>query len=284
MNLVNKKVLHKTFGKGNVINYSDSYIQVNFKSGDKRFVFPDAFKKYITFVDQQATNLVDEKIEKKLEKRRKAELKLETERALEEEQQQYLLDQKRFLKGGKVHAKIQSVFSCETDEEDKIFTEWKVFTGEIKSGKNKGKPRKLARMNQNSACLFTKRDDNIAEGDRQVLGVFMAEEFFDGRSCEDGFINAHPEYRIHLTESESEKILFWNYYFDEKSHNKTVWNSGKQRYFDNIMMAQILRDIVSLREKTEEQEDAQEFFNHFCKFNFINPNELPNPNGALMRV
>lgn len=284
MNLVNKKVMHKTFGKGNVINYSDSYIKINFKSGEKRFVFPDAFKKYITFIDQQATNLVDEKIEKKLEKRRKAELKLETEKALEEEQQQYLLDQKAFLKGGKVHAKIQSVFSCEAGEEDEIFTEWKVFTGEIKSGKNKGEPRKLARMNQNSACLFTRRDDNMAEEDRQILGVFMADELFDGRECEDGFIIAHPKYRIRLSEKESEKILFWNYYFDEKDYSKTVWNSGKQRYFDNIIMAQILKDIAMLIEDPQEKEEAQTFFEHFCKVNFINHVELTNPEGALMRV
>ncbi len=39
------------------------------------------------------------------------------------------------MKSHKVHPKQQSVFWCETGEEDKIFTEGKVFIGKVKSGK-----------------------------------------------------------------------------------------------------------------------------------------------------
>lgn len=282
MDLVNKKVMHETFGKGSVVNYDDSYININFKSGDKRFSFPDAFKKYVTFVDQKANNLVNEKIEKKEEKMKKKELRVKKERALELKQQ-YIANQKKRTKGGKVHSKVQSVFWCKPEELEEIFSEWQVFTGEIKSGKKKGQPRRLARMNQNSACLLTKREENMAEEDRQIMGLFMTDESFDGRLCEDGYIKSHPNYRIQLTEEEAEKILFWNYYFDKKSPNKTVWNSGRQRYFDNIWTAQILRDIASLRENPEEKKVAQDFFEHFCRVNFINPDELPAASGSLMR-
>lgn len=51
MDLVNEKVMHKTFGEGNVIALNDLYIKINFKTGDKKFVFPDVFKNYITFID-----------------------------------------------------------------------------------------------------------------------------------------------------------------------------------------------------------------------------------------
>ena len=284
MDLVNKKVEHITFGKGNIISYDDSYVEISFESGNKKFSFPSAFKEYVTFIDEKATDIINEKIEIEEEELKKEEIILQKERALELEQR-YIANQKKPKKSKKVHSKIQSVFWCESEEEEKaIFEDWKIFTGEIKSGKNKGEPRLLPRMNQNSACLITRRTDDMKEGNRQVLGVFMANESFDGGLCEDGYITAHSRYRIQLSEEESEKILFWNYYFDKKDPNKTVWKSGRQRYFDNIWMAQILRDIVSLKEKTEGVEEAQAFFEYFCKINLINQQELPKANGALVHV
>lgn len=283
MNLVKKEVVHTTFGKGNVINYSDSYIKINFESGDKRFVFPDIFRKHIKLIDQKAMELVREKMKKKEEERKKEELRLEKERALEKERQ-YILEQRELIKNQKIHPKIQSVFWCEEQEEDKIFADWQIFTGEIKSGKKKGQPRRLARMTQNSGCLITKRHDDTPEKDRQILGLFMASESFDGRECEDGYIVAHPEYRLQLSEEESEKMLFWNYYYDEKNHSSTTWNSGRQRYFDNIWTAQILRDIIDLRENPEEKKKAHSFFEYFCRINGIDEEELESPNGPLMNI
>nr|WP_300006161.1 hypothetical protein [Tissierella sp.] len=282
MDFVNKKVTHEIFGKGSVVNCSDSYIKINFESGDKRFSFPDAFSEYITFTDEDATDIVNKKIEIREEEREKEKIILEKERALEQERQD-IINQNKRIKSGKVSSEIQSVFWIRDDEKEEVFEEWKVFTGKIKSGNKKGEPRKLPRMNKSSACLLTERGEDVDEADRKILGVFMVNDFFDGRNCEDGWIKAHPNYRLQLTEEESEKMLFWNYYVDKKSSEKTIWNSGNQRYFDNIWMAQILFDIVNLRAGDEEEKEyAQAFFEYFCKVNFINKDELPKPNGALM--
>lgn len=283
MDLLNKEVMHKSFGKGNVIKFDDLYIEINFESGDKQFVFPDAFKKYISFVDKKATDLVNKKIEIKDEERKVEEVILKREKALEREQQA-ILDQRERSKNVKAHPSTQSVFWCEQNEEDEIFKEWKVFTGRIKSGNKKGEPRRFPRMNQNSACLLTGIKNSVPEKDRQVLGLFMVNESFDGRLCEDGYITAHPEHRLQLSEEESKKILFWNYYVDEKASNKTIWNSGRQRYFDNIWTAQILRDILALRSKPEEKKAAKAFLDYFCKVNLIDLKRLENPNGALKRI
>lgn len=283
LNLINKKVVHKTFGKGNVVNYDDSYVNIDFESGIKKFIFPDVFGKYITLIDERTANLVEKKIEKREEELRKEELRLQEERALEEERQRILEEEKR-MRSRKIHPKLQSVFWCEPEEEEKVFEDWKIFIGEIKSGKKKGEPRRLARMNQNSGCLLTRRKDDASEKDRHIIGVFMVEEGFNGKSCEDGYIPAHPEYRLRLSEEESEKMLFWNYYVNKKSPETMIWNSGRQRYFDNVWMAQILRDIVSLREEPKEKEKAQVFFQYFCKINRINIEKLPEANGALMRI
>ena len=51
MAIVNEYVVHESFGKGNVIGYDDSYIEVRFSSGTKRFAFPDALGVFITPID-----------------------------------------------------------------------------------------------------------------------------------------------------------------------------------------------------------------------------------------
>lgn len=283
INLNNKEVIHKTFGKGNVVNYDDSYISINFESGDKKFVFPDVFKDHVTFVDQKATNSVKKKLEKKEEELEKQALILKEEQELKREQQ-YLWEQQQNIKNRKIHPKTQSVFWANEEDEETIFKDWRVFTGEIKSGKSQGEPRKLVRMSENSACLITKRDDDLPEKERKILGFFMADESFNGRECEDGYIIAHPEYRIQLSKEESDKMYFWTYYMDEKTPNETIWNSGRQRYFDNIWMAQILNDLVSLRDEAENKEEAQAFFEYFCKMNHISKIEISEPIGPLTKI
>lgn len=283
MDLVDKKVMHRDFGKGNVISCDDSYIKISFESGIKRFIFPDAFGKYITLTDQGLADFISKKIQKKEDEHRKKILRLKNEKA-KELQRLYALGQKKRVKNRKVHPELQSVFWCKAEEEGKIFTEWKISTGKIKSGAGKGQPRRLARMNQNSACLLTKRKPDMLEEDRRIIGVFMVDGSFNGEFCQDGYIPAHREHRLRLSEQESEKMLFWNYYVNRRFPDTVTWNSGRQRYFDNVCMAQILRDIVSLKEGSREQEAAQLFFKYFCEINLIDEDELPKANGALMHI
>lgn len=280
MTLINQKVTHKTFGKGNVINYDDSYIKIGFESGTKKFVFPDAFEKYITLTDREMANLMNKKLEALNKERKKQALILERQKIIERKKQQ-ILEQKKRARSRGIHPKLQSVFWCHPEEEDRLFAEWKVSVGKIKSGEQKGQPRRLARMNQNSACLLTIREPHMAEEDRRIIGAFMAEEGFNGRLRMDGYIPAHPKYRIRLTEPESKKMLFWNYYVNNRFPNNITWNSGRQRYFDNIWMARILEDILALKENPEEKKNTQLFLEYFCRLNNINENKIPKAEGVL---
>ncbi|HKM40031.1 MAG TPA: malate synthase, partial [bacterium] len=81
---------------------------------------------------------------------------------------------------------------------------------------------------------------------------------------------------------ESERMLFWNYYINKRYPKKMTWNSGRHRYFDNIWMAQILRDIISLKEDPQEHDLARRFFQHFCQINVINIERLSQPSGVLV--
>ena len=47
----NTKVIHKTFGEGIITNHEGNYINVSFGGAVKRFVYPDAFDKFLTVDD-----------------------------------------------------------------------------------------------------------------------------------------------------------------------------------------------------------------------------------------
>ncbi|RDW21334.1 malate synthase [Oceanobacillus arenosus] len=284
MNLIDKKVTHKRFGNGRVVKYNDSFIEIHFATENKKFVFPDAFGEHLKLHDKSAANSLDEVIQKMELVRKKEEQKKEEEITLQRKEQQRHLEYEKLMKNHKLHPKSQIVVWCDEEEQNSFFTEWKVFTGAIKSGNNKGKPKIPSRVHQNSACLLTARDSSMPEKDRRILGVYMVNEDFIGKFCEDGYIPAHSEYRLKLTEQESDRFPFWKYYVNEKTPHQMTWNTGKHRYFDNAWMAQILLDIVSLKSDTQEQELAQKFFEHFCKMNQIQEEALAKPNGALMRI
>lgn len=284
MDLINEKVTHERFGMGSIVKHNDSSIEINFASENKKFVFPDVFGKHLKLHNKSVANTLEKIIQKKEMERKEEELKKEEAKELQQKTQELRLEHEKLMKNHKLHPESQMVFWCDTEEQNSSFSEWKVFSGVIKSGNNKGKPNKPTRLHQNSAVLLTAIDSSMPEKDRRIIGVYMVNEDFIGKLCEDGSIPAHSKYRLQLTEQESDQMSFWKYYVNEKSPHKMTWNTGKYRYFDNLWMAQILLDIVSLKSDPEERELAQQFFEHFCKMNQITDQELPKPNGALLRI
>ncbi|NMB35245.1 MAG: malate synthase [Firmicutes bacterium] len=285
MNLCSKQVTHKIFGEGRIVQHDDLYVQVEFPSGIKKFVFPDAFGSFLTLSDQNAADLVRKIAEKKEEKRRKEKSKqIKKTQALHENRQRFLEREKaiKTRKTFKINPRSQSVFWCKAHEVEQIFEEWKVFTGTIKSGKRKGEPRRLARIKPNSAAILTIRDADMAEKNRRILGVFMVDENFSASRCIDGYIPAHSEYRLRLSGQESERMLFWNYYVNKKYPQRMTWNTGRHRYLDNEWVAQILQDIISLKKAPQEREQVQRFFEYFCQLNRLDMEKLPKPAGALI--
>lgn len=284
MNLINKKVTHPRFGTGNIVKHNDTVIEIHFATDEnKKFVFPDVFGEHLKLHDQSAAESIEKVIQKMENKRRQEEWEKEEAKKQQRKNLELRLEHEKLMKNHKLHPESQMVFWCDEEEQQSSFSEWKVFAGVVKSGNNKGKPNKPVRLHQNSAVLLTAVESGQPEKDRRILGLYMVNENFIGKLCEDGYIPAHSEYKLQLTEQEAEQMPFWKYYVNEKNPDKMTWNSGKYRYFDNIWMAQILSDIVSMRTDSEERELAQRFFEHYCKMNVINDQELPAPNGALMR-
>lgn len=282
MNLIDKEVMHKSFGKGSIIQQDDEFITINFDEDTKKFVFPDAFGEFLKLEDESANDHLKKAIKKFEIKQEKLEKEREEEQAQRLLEEQRLNELKKLLNNHKIHESSQLVFWFDEEEAEDIFSNWVVYTGEIKSGKNEGRPNRPVRLHQNSMVLLTKRDDDEDEQERKIYGLYMVEETYIGKLSEDGLIPAHSELKLKLTEEEANKMLFWNYYINEKYPHRMTWNTGKFRYFDNIWAAQILKDIIDLKTNPEEKQLAEEFLVHFCKVNQIDVNEIPKPNGALL--
>ena len=72
MNLINKEVTHKRFGKGSIVKHNDSSIEIHFASENKKFVFPDVFGKHLKLHDKSVAHSLEKIIQKKeMERKRK---------------------------------------------------------------------------------------------------------------------------------------------------------------------------------------------------------------------
>src|SRR5699024_3733711 len=153
VNLINEEVTHKVFGEGNIVDQNASIITIDFNNDIKKFVYPDAFRKFITLNDQNSAKSLD-KVIKKIEKKDEA-----LERKREEEREQLALERQRreILKNHKIHESSQIVFWLDEEEQQNTFTDWQVSTGMDQSGKHKGQPNRAARWWPNSASLLTAR-------------------------------------------------------------------------------------------------------------------------------
>ncbi len=280
MNLINEEITHKVFGEGDIVDQDESFITVKFNDGIKKFIYPDAFGKFITLQNRETSKSL-----KKIISKREME-KEQLEKKREEEKRQQMLEQqlRAKIKNQKIHESQQIVFWLDEEEQKSVFSDWKVSTGKIQSGKSKGEPNIPARLSLNSVGLLTARGLDQPETDRRILGLYMVHETFTNILSSDGMVPAHTKFRIKLTEQEAEKMLFWSYYINRNYPHRMTWNSGKYRYFDNVWAAQILKDIIALKTDQEEIKVAENFLEYFCKMNALDLDDIPEANGALKQI
>jgi hypothetical protein len=279
MNLINEEITHKVFGNGSIVNHEGSVITVDFNDGIKKFVYPDAFGKFIKLNNRNTAQALQKIIAKREMEKEALERKREEEKA----QQALELQRREKLKNYKIHESSQIVLWLDEEEQQDVFTDWRASTGKVQNGKNKGQPNRATRLRPNSACLLTARESDQPETKRRIVGLYMVNETFSGDLSDDEMVPAHAKFRINLTEQEAAKMLLWNYYINKNYPERMTWNSGKYRYFDNVWTAQILKDIIALKTDTENIEQAESFLEYFCQMNLLDMNNIPEANGALKR-
>ena len=62
MELINQAVIHKTFGEGKIISIGNGYITILFAQGEKKFMYPSAFKQFLSMKDSVCTTFIQAEI------------------------------------------------------------------------------------------------------------------------------------------------------------------------------------------------------------------------------
>lgn len=165
--------------------------------------------------------------------------------------------------------------------ESQMLRDWKALAGIVQNGDRKGEPMKLQQVQNNSLCVLTTRNPGSTENERYIFAVFLVDETYEGDNRAEGYVSTSSKFKLKLSPNEARKMLFWNYHCNSNNPGIPAWNSGLHRYFQDDVAAQILHDIVEVKNGTPDHALAEEFLNHFCKINGIT--DIDRPNGALKR-
>ena len=65
MNLMNRSIKHIFWGMGTATEQKDNYIKISFPIGEKQFVYPDAFEKFLKCEDTNVQGQIEEEIARK---------------------------------------------------------------------------------------------------------------------------------------------------------------------------------------------------------------------------
>lgn len=189
----------------------------------------------------------------------------------------------RYLNGEITREELEEM--CKDDGficyESQMLRDWKAMAGIVQNGDRKGQPMHLNQVQTNSLCILTTRDPYSTEDDRYIFAAFLVDDTYGGDDLDEGFVTTRSEFRLQLSSEEAHKMLFWNYHANGKQPETAAWNSGLHRYMADEQAAQILRDIVSLKQNTPDAEFARRFFETFCALTKIDTNTLRMPQGAL---
>lgn len=256
MQLIGQPIKHGAFGKGIVTGWNETTITICFSAGEKKFIYPDAFSKFLKNASMQKA------VQELLNKR---------EAAKEAERQtfQELRERNQLLQNLKISPQSQAVFNIKPDQYEELFSTWAVSTGCYLSGYSKGEPRIPERLKPNSMCLLTECAAEQPEKERRIIGAFMVEEDFLGSHCRDGVILAHPVHRLQL--QPENQILFWPYVVQEPE--KQRWGSTALKYMTNKTGERILFDIKEQLLCDGSRECAENFYQYYCKWNRLQPKQ-----------
>ena len=249
MQLIGETIRHEQFGKGVVTACDHNIITVDFPTGVRRFVYPDAFERFLVPKDTETKEEINDiLVEQKLEEKKKHRENLEHQKKL------------AHLRSMKIPPVAQALFDLPNQEENDPLVSGCCSTGLYLSGVSKGTPRVPQRVNFNSMCVLTACPEGKGEKDRQILAVAMTDESFHGGACEDGRIPLHPDYRLKLPRP----IPLWPHL--EKPSLK-AWGRTTFKYVSNKVGEEILYEIRRQCRGTDQEKAAEAFYRYYCECN-----------------
>ncbi len=249
--LIGQTVKHRAFGSGVIEDLSGNVITVNFKKGDKKFIYPDAFQNFLKLDDAESSakiNSIMDAREKRIQAKKNEIRKTE--------------ETKRKIRSMKIVPNSHTVFSMDEEELQESFSRGWAFTGRYMSGFSEGRPRTAGRVKPNSLCLLTTLEPGKPESERKLRGYYMVKEDFYGEKCYDGEIKTHEKYRMLLSPEESFKI------WDCVGENEIPKRFGGL-HFRYISEDSAKKIITTAKERLAggRAKLAEEILEYYCKVN-----------------
>ena len=250
MQLIGQTVQHEVFGKGTVTSREQNILTVHFSQGNRSFLYPEAFSKYLVAQNQDLQQRILDLFHAQ-----------QQEQEAKEHAEMEKWEKETALRSLHIPTRSQCAFDIAPQED--IFASWQLSPGCYLSGLSKGEPRIPDRMGPNSLCVLTRVADGESEAQRKIIGLAMADDTFSGADCTDGVIPTHRIYRMAL--NPEDQPLFWPFFTADPAKRK--WGKTVMKYLPNETGELILRRICA-GQKTEA---ATAFYHYFCELNHLEP-------------
>ena len=119
-----KCVIHKTFGKGVVLDFDGSYLEVDFEEAGKKckFQFPSCFYGYLRLEDDEMKKVIEPVVERWKEENeidRKEELKLKHQKTMQEIEERRQETERKKHRAALRNAEHKFIQNNPTREKDK---------------------------------------------------------------------------------------------------------------------------------------------------------------------
>ena len=251
MQLVGQTIEHQQFGKGVVTFCDKGIITIDFADGKKSFVYPDAFESFLIPQDSGSQEQMNDiLVKRKLEEKQREIENLEHQKKL------------AHLRAMKIPSLGQAVFDLELQGENDPFTSCRCSTGCYLSGYSKGQARIPERVHFNTMCIFTSCQQGQPENTRQILGLAMVDENFQGETCEDGWIPLKEETVFRL----KTPMAIWPYLDKEP---KKAWGHTTFKYISNKIGEEILRSLRQELTGTDQESQIRKLYQYYCECNHL---------------
>ena len=144
--------------------------------------------------------------------------------------------------------------------ESKVLIDWKAYAG-YDNAKNPPRPRKFNQLCSTGIALLTTVPNN--QEDRLIFGLFKIAKYFEGSEDQEGYVEAHPKYRIEFTKEEAKQMRFWDFY-SNKNTSREAWGTGLFRYLSNEQILDVLKRMLEVKEGKQDYDLAKELTEVFC--------------------
>lgn len=166
--------------------------------------------------------------------------------------------------------------------EGQMLRDWRAYAGVNHSGEKKGEVRRLLGMRRGGLAVLTTRSPHTEEKERVIFAAFLVGEVLEGGvEGAEGYVAAHPDYRVQLTPNQCRKVLYWTYHANDSQPDQCKWGSGLYRYLTDEQGVQILRDIARVKEGEPDEAAAKKLLEHYCQVNSLQTDNIGAPTGAL---